>query len=265
MLKKASTFVLGRSSGSGRLINSAARTNVALLIRRAVRPWDVSLYESAAEFLRPSHGKGRVLARQGRVGVKAAFLSVLRTGAVLLPLALTALSDGLAQTGSIAHDPTDMVDKYLELDIKGVRLDAISQEALAPYVTWSDEPVWGRAVIVTKYEVINEFKQWTVISQAEVIIPVEYTVLGSVYWERAAFLPEPKAERVGFRVKIVGDRWRIAEPMLPPHVGQKRMINYVRQAILDEKEPSKITVLETLLEDLKKAKHEGPASAQAPR
>ena len=48
---------------------------------------------------------------------------------------------------------------------------------------------------------INEFKQWTIISQAEVIIPVEYKVLGSVYWERAVFLPEPKTERVGFRVE----------------------------------------------------------------
>jgi hypothetical protein len=178
---------------------------------------------------------------------------------------LLAQSDVHAQTGSIAHDPTDMVDKYLELDIKGVRLDAISQEALAPYVAWTNEPVWGRTVVVTQYEVIDDFKQWTVISQAEAIIPVEFKVLGSVYWERASFLPEPKTERVGFRVKIVGDRWRIAEPMLPPHVGQKRMINYVRQAILDEKEPSRTAVLETLLDDLKKAKHERPASAQAPR
>lgn len=176
-----------------------------------------------------------------------------------------AFSNGHAQVGSIAHDPTDMVDKYLELDVKGVRLDAISQEALAPYVTWKDEPVWGRAVVITKYEVIDDFKQWTVISQSEVIIPVEYKVLGSVYWERASFLPEPKVERVGFRIKIVGDRWRIAEPILPPHIGQKRMINYVRQAILEEKDQTKTGTLETLLEDLKKAHHEGPASAQIPR
>ena len=188
------------------------------------------------------------------------------SGSLVVALLLLVLpADGPAQTGSIAHDPTDMVNKYLELDIKGVRLDAISQEALAPYVAWKDEPVWGHAVVVTKFEVINEFKQWTVVSQAEVIIPVEYKVLGRVYWERASFLPEPKTERIGFRVKIVGDRWRIAEPILPPHIGQKRMINYVRQAILDEKDQAKTGTLETLLDDLKKAKHEGPASAQAPR
>jgi len=180
-------------------------------------------------------------------------------------LLLVLPADGPAQTGSIAHDPTEMVDKYLELDVKGVRLDAMSQEALAPYVTWKEEPVWGRAVVITQYEVINDFKQWTIISQAEVIIPVEYKVLGSVYWERASFLPEPKVERVGFRITIVDDRWRIAEPMLPPHIGQKRMINYVRQAILDEKQQAKTATLQNLLDELKKAKYEGPASAQTSR
>jgi hypothetical protein len=184
---------------------------------------------------------------------------------IVMSALVLVLSNSHAQIGSIVHDPTEMVDKYLELDVKGVRLDAISQEALAPYVAWKDEPVWGRAVVITQYEVINDFKQWTVISQSEVIIPVEYKVLGSVYWERALFLPEPKMERVGFRIQIVGDRWRIAEPMLPPHIGRKRMINYVRQAILDEKDQAKTGTLETLLEDLKKAQHEGPASTQIPR
>ena len=196
------------------------------------------------------HGGGRV----------RRWLAFIVVGVLLL-----AAVDVYAQTGSIVHDPTEMVDKYLELDVKGVRLDAISQEALRPYVTWETEPVWGRAVVITQYELINDFKQWTIISQAEVIIPVEYKVLGSVYWERASFLPEPKVERVGFRIKIVGDRWRIAEPLLPPHIGQKRMINYVRQAILDEKDRTKAGTLETLLEELKKAKHEGPASAQISR
>jgi len=48
MLKKAASFVLGRLSSPGRLTNSAARTNVALLIRRAVRPCNVDAYVSVA-------------------------------------------------------------------------------------------------------------------------------------------------------------------------------------------------------------------------
>jgi len=49
-------------------------------------------------------------------------------------------------------------------------------------------------------------------------------------------------------------RWRIMEPILPPHVGQKRLIGFVRQAILREKDPSRQAKLGELLAALKKAK-----------
>lgn len=185
--------------------------------------------------------RGIPFARPSRFLALALFLFVLS-------------ADGLAQTGSIVHDPSELVKKYADLDVRGVRLDAISQETLAPYITWKDEPVWGHVVMIARYEVINDFKQWTVVSLSEVVIPVEYTVLGSLYWETASFIPEPRVERIGYRIKIVGDRWRIAEPILPPHVGQKRLINYVRQAILDEKDQAKAATLESLLSDLRKAK-----------
>jgi hypothetical protein len=48
LLKKPFICVLGRLSGPGRLTNSAARTNVALLIRRAVRPCNVDCVRSVA-------------------------------------------------------------------------------------------------------------------------------------------------------------------------------------------------------------------------
>jgi hypothetical protein len=184
---------------------------------------------------------------------------------MLVGLVVLAPGLGSAQTGSIAHDPTGLVAKYLELDAKGVRLDAFSQETLAPYVTWNTEPLWGHTVVITGYRVVDELSQWSIISHAEVVIPVEYRVLGSVYWEQPGFLHEPKLERVGYRVKIVGDRWRIAEPLLPPHVGHKRMINYIRQAILEEQDQAKAAILQAVLEALKKATHAGPASAPTPR
>ena len=36
--------------------------------------------------------------------------------------------DGLAQAGSIKHSPSDVVKRYVELDHKGARLDAMSAE-----------------------------------------------------------------------------------------------------------------------------------------
>ena len=44
-------------------------------------------------------------------------------------LALVLLyGDGLAQTGSLKHSPSEVVKRYLELDYKGARLDAMSVE-----------------------------------------------------------------------------------------------------------------------------------------
>jgi hypothetical protein len=159
--------------------------------------------------------------------------------------------EGWAQTGALNSDPADVVKKYLSLDMKGARLESLSRESLLPYIDWRDEPAWGRVVVTEDYTVITDIKQWEVISLMDVWIPVKVRVVGSVYWETASFLPEPKEEEIRFRVKAVVGRWRIAEPMLPPHVGRKRMMNFVRQAILEERDPVKQARLAELENELR--------------
>jgi hypothetical protein len=41
--------------------------------------------------------------------------------------------------------------------------------------------------------------------------------------------------------------------MLPPHVNQKRLINYVREAALEETDSVRRQILERLADDLRKA------------
>lgn len=174
-----------------------------------------------------------------------------------LPVFLTLLatsSDGLAQTYALNRDPVEVVKKYISLDQKGVRLESRSWETLKPYVHWKEEPTWGHVMVTGGYKVIDDIKQWEVVSMLEVVIPVEFQVLGAMYWETAGFLPEKQVEQVKFRVKAVGGRWRIMEPLLPPHIGQQRMINYVRQAMLQETEPSRQATLSALRDELQKAK-----------
>jgi hypothetical protein len=162
--------------------------------------------------------------------------------------------DALAQTGALSKDPSILLNKYLSLDIKGARLDPLSWEAQKPYIAWKEEPVWGRVVVVTGFTVQEDLEDWEVKGNVDVVIPVEFKVLGSVYLEKATFLPEAQVERINFRVKAVKGLWRIIEPMIPPHIGQKRMVNYVRQALTEETDPSHVTALATLHEELKKAR-----------
>jgi len=171
-------------------------------------------------------------------------------------LALVALSagDGIAQTGSLKHSPAEVVKRYLTLDNKGARLDAMSVETVASYTSWEEEPAWGHVVVTRGFVVAEQYRQWEVIDRLEIVIPVTFQVIGSVYLETAGFVQEVQTEEIRFRVKAVKDRWRIVEPMLPPHVGQKRMVNFVREAWVKETDPAKRDRLGTLQDELRKAK-----------
>ncbi len=174
---------------------------------------------------------------------------------VALGLALgLLLSDGLAVTGELTKSPAEVVKKYLELDMKGARLEALSREALRPYTTWKEEPAWGHVVVIQGYTVADESKRWEILGPLEVVIPVHFQVLGRMYWSTATFISEPHVEEVRVRVAAVGDRWRIIEPLVPPHVGRQRLVNHVKQALLETTEPSERDALTALRDDLKQAK-----------
>jgi hypothetical protein len=167
---------------------------------------------------------------------------------VILPAA------GYAQTNSISHSPAQVVEKYFALDNKGVRLDATSFESVAHLVDWKEEPVWGKVIVINGFTVPDDFRKWEIVNQLEVLIPVEFHVLGVMYLDSAGFVPEPGMEQVRIRVKVQGARWKIMEPILPPHVGQKRLLNFVRQAQLDEKDGTRQASLAALQAELRKAK-----------
>jgi hypothetical protein len=186
--------------------------------------------------------------------VAAALPAVIGTIS-LLSLSLSAQGDAVfAQSGGLSRSPAEIVKKYFDLDQKGAKLDSMSYEALAPYRSWDTEPVWGRVVIIREFSVAEHHRDWDIVSQLEVVIPVTFQVLGSVYLETAGFLPEPSVEEIHVRVKAIRNRWRIVEPVLPPHVGQKRMINFVREAWVKETEPVKRESLAALQDELRRAK-----------
>lgn len=170
----------------------------------------------------------------------------------LLAMASGAASDGLAFTGDLKKDPSLTVKAYLDLDMKGARLDAMSWETLKPYINWKREISWGIVDVIDGYEIVEDVKAWEIIDILEVVIPVKYRVLGTMDWDTASYTSEPHVEEVRFRVKAVGDRWRIMEPMLPPHVGQKRLINHVRHAMLQETDGGRLAKLAELRDSLKK-------------
>ncbi len=167
---------------------------------------------------------------------------------------LVPAGDVFGQTNAITHSPAEVVQRYFSLDNKGARLDAASFDTLGPYVQWKNEPAWGKIVVINGFSVPDDYRQWEVVTPLEVVIPVEFKILGSVYLDTAGFVPDPMVEQVRVRVKVFGYRWKIVEPMLPPHVGHKRMVNFVREAMLEETEETHRADLDSLQRDLRKAK-----------
>ena len=152
--------------------------------------------------------------------------------------------------GHITEDPTKILLKYLSLDKKGVRLEAHSWQVVRPFVAWLEEPVWGHVVVISRYEVVDDVSQWEVIDGLEAKIPVIFEVLGTMHWEGVTFVTSPHREIQYFHLKAVGDRWQIVGPQLPPHVGRQRLVDFVRWAELNESEPERKFLLDSLIQQL---------------
>ncbi len=180
--------------------------------------------------------------------------SILALGLVFGLSTIVFSGQAVALTGDLTNDPAGIVKKYLSLDKKGVRLQALSYEAIRPYVEWEEEPSWGQVVVILDYSVSNDIQEWNVISSTEAIIPVTFEIIGLMHWEAATFLLEKRTETIGIRVRAVLNHWRITAPMFPPHVGRKRLIDFVRLAMLKESHEERKSILKRLHTSLKDAK-----------
>lgn len=161
---------------------------------------------------------------------------------------------GLDPSGSIKRSPTEIVKNYVRLDMKGARLDATSFDVLRPYIDWEEEPAWGSVVIIQDVDVAEDYRKWEVRNNLDVIIPVTFHVRGSVDLKTAVFVPEERTEEIRFHVKEVRNCWRIVDPMIPPHVGLRRMVNFAREAELGEQDAEHRAILAALVDSLRKAK-----------
>ena len=161
---------------------------------------------------------------------------------------------GFTQIGSLKRSPVDIVKRYVRLDQKGARLDVMGFDVLEPYTDWEAEPVWERIVVIQGADVAEDYRKWEIIDNLDVIIPVTFRVRGIVDLVTATFTPDERTEEVRFHVKEVRNSWRIVEPVIPPHIAVTRMVNFAREAGLQEKDDVRRGVLAALVSSLRKAK-----------
>jgi hypothetical protein len=151
----------------------------------------------------------------------------------------------------ITEDPTKTLHKYLSLDKKGARLEAGSWYVLESYVDWKEDLAWGQVVVISNFHIEDDVTQWEILNGLEAKIPVVFDVLGTMHWASVTFVPDSHQESYVFHIKAVYDRWQIVHPQLPPHVGQQRMLNFVRWTELNEPDATKKALFTSLYQQLK--------------
>ena len=172
----------------------------------------------------------------------------LAVGTWLVPVPVLSL------TGDLTNDPAKVVDKYLSLDKRGVRLAAHSYESIKPYVAWEqEEPVWKRFVVIRDYAVSDDVTQWDVVSSTEAFIPVTFQVLGVVHVETATFVPGPREQVLPVHIRAVDNHWKLVGPVFPPHVGRQRLADFVKDAMFHEDNADRADTLRRLRDALVKA------------
>jgi hypothetical protein len=194
-------------------------------------------------------GEAVSIGRLARCGIV-----ILALLGLIAPAGIAQAQTGFTQSGSLKHSPAEIVKRYVRLDQKGARLDNMGFDVLAPYIDWKEEPVWSHIVVIQEAEVPDDYRKWTIIDNLDIVIPVTFRVRGAVDLKSAVFVPDDKTEEVRFHVKAVRNSWRIVEPVIPPHIGVARMVNFVRESGLHEQDAAQRSSLAALEGSLRKAK-----------
>ena len=108
--------------------------------------------------------------------------------------------------------PEETVKAYCDLDAQGVRLTSTTWSKVLPYISWTEEAGFDRAVVISGFSVGKVQKK----NDKESTVTVEYQVLGSVSGD---YIAGRKAESIRFTVAKTDRGWKITEPdFMPPHV-----------------------------------------------
>jgi hypothetical protein len=117
--------------------------------------------------------------------------------------------------------PEDTVKTYCELDANGVRLTSTTWMKVLPYIAWSEEAGFDRAVVISGFTVGKAQKK----NDKEAAVTVEYQVLGTVAGDYTA---ARRTESVRFKVSMTDRGWKIVEPdFMPPHVRAAAMAKHL--------------------------------------
>ncbi|NUM55363.1 MAG: hypothetical protein HUU46_17080 [Candidatus Hydrogenedentes bacterium] len=121
------------------------------------------------------------------------------------------------------RDALNVLQRYVQLDRSGARLDGTRYHSMAELVSWTDEPGWDSFVVSPGLAIGRPVAAGEKVT-ARVRYDVEGVMDGDTFYPLDALTPEASARfGIGDPVEYVlvrmNDEWKIESPLLPPHVG----------------------------------------------
>lgn len=119
---------------------------------------------------------------------------------------------------------------YCRLDAQGMRLGWMDCNAIDSLVLWDGEPGWDQSMSIDGYDLLQSHRNGDTL-----IISVRYRQVG--WWSGGELLPAPgrwngnieHAETVSFKLIRRHNCWKIAGPIIKPHVSLDSTISYFGQ------------------------------------
>lgn len=150
--------------------------------------------------------------------IRMVYCSILVATALLV---ITGCSRDAGMPKNTLATPEETVKTYCELDASGARLTSQTWSKVLPYISWSEEAGFDRAVVISGFSIGNVQKK----GDKESTVTVEYQVLGIVSGD---YLAGRKIENIRFKVAKTGRGWKITEPdFMPPHVLAQAMAKHL--------------------------------------
>ena len=130
------------------------------------------------------------------------------------------------------QEPVDVLRSFCQLDSNGVRLNGGRWSVPNSYVTWDVEPGWDSLTIVRGFR-INPLGEDM---QGKVSVLVEYEILGKLAgfeWVPVSTSDTTSAysnslESVEYQLTNTQSGWRIAKPVIQPHVSLSATLRHLR-------------------------------------
>jgi len=120
--------------------------------------------------------------------------------------------------------PRDLLQKYLDADFHGSRLDKDTKAPTVTAVTWTDEPQEDRLIVIQNFGLGK-----TKVRRKVAKVLVTYRNLGEL--KGLVYFPEGTTEEATFDIVRKNGRWLIDRPILMPHVSVDVAVKHLQQKL----------------------------------